>query len=191
MNRIPGALDDRFGRFNRIIGCAVAPLALLLLCGAISPAARADEIMALQTEFFSGTMSQTLALDAPGAGTVNVTLNDLNWPAKASLSFFASTDSSVLTSTSDPTNPNSYQFALTGAGAFYAHISGVAGASSIQGLPNFGLFGVAITFAPAASPVPLPASVWLLATGLAGLLGAGLVRRRAVAPGGLLPAAAC
>src|SRR5260370_1405852 len=93
-----GALDERFARFNRLIACAVATLALMVLCGA----------------------------------------------------------------------------------------------SALQGLQMFGLWGVGVTFAPAPAPVPCPASVWLLATGLAGLLGAGLVRRhRTVAPGGLLPTAAC
>jgi hypothetical protein len=81
-------------------------------------------------------------------------------------------------------NPLSYEFSVTGAGAYYAHITGVAGTAG-NGLPNFGLFGMQATFTPAVTGVPLPPSVWLLGAGLLGLMGLGkLVRKSPVSLAG-------
>jgi hypothetical protein len=140
-------------------------------------------MLASQSIFFKGTESETVSLNAPSAGTISVTLVDLAWPdALSSLTFSASTETTALTTTQ--TNPLNYQFSVTGAGAYYAHITGVAGTAG-GGLPNFGLFGMQANFTPTISGVPLPPSVWLLGTGLLGLMGLGkLVRKSSLSLAG-------
>jgi hypothetical protein len=165
---------------TRVTAC----MALLALSTfAFTQVARADQMLAAQTVFFNGSESETVSLNAPSAGTINVTLVDLAWPdALSSLSFFASTDSTTL-GTTQP-DPLSYQFSVTGAGAYYAHITGVAGIAG-SGLPNFGLFGMQAMFTPNITGVPLPPSAWLLGTGLLGLMGLGkLVRKSALSLAG-------
>lgn len=145
---------------------------MALVAVVLMPAAHADQILTQETILFSGTESQTISLGDPGAGIVNVTLTDLAWPTKAaSLSFSVSTDSSVL----QPLTSSPDTFSVTGATALYAHIAGVAQSLGVPGLPSFGLFSLQIDFTPAAA-VPLPGSLWLLLSALAGLLGLPLLR---------------
>jgi hypothetical protein len=141
------------------------------------PAARADQILTEETILFTGTESQTLSLGDPGAGTVTVVLTDLAWPTKAaSLSFSMTTASTLLL----PLTSNPDSFSVSSVEALYLHIAGDANSLAIPGLPSFGLFSLQVDFTPAAPPVPLPASVWLLASALAGLLGVHVLRSRAV-----------
>jgi hypothetical protein len=148
-------------------------------------------LLAAQTGLVIGTLSQTIALNAPSAGTVNVTLTDLDWPTKLSgMSFSASTDTTVLDSVSLSQFFTTFQtsFPVTGPGAFYAHLSGEAGSSGIAGLPNFGLYSMQLSFAALGGPVPLPASVWLFLFGLCGTLGVLLLAKSRPAAARLLPA---
>jgi hypothetical protein len=174
-----------FGGVSRSCGGArTGALAVLgaLAAIAVPSGARAAQVLASQTNFFTGATSQTVAFDVASGGTVDVHLTDLGWPDPLqSLSFFASTATAVLPS--DLIAPNTYEFSLTGAGAFYAHIAGVAGAARIVGLPNFGLYGVDVSFTPLAT-VPLPAGFSLLASGLVGLLAWRWLRRRSAAASG-------
>ena len=159
---------------NRLRSGQRAALALLML--GLVPAARADQVLTEETILFSGSESQTLSLGDPGAGTVTVVLTDLAWPTKlASLSFSMGTASNLL----QPVGSGSNTYSITGVEALYVHIIGAANSLSIPGLPSFGLFSLQVDFTPAAPPVPLPASVWLLAWALAGLVGVHLLRSKA------------
>jgi hypothetical protein len=148
-------------------------------------------LLAAQTGLVIGTLSESIALNAPTAGTVQVTLADLAWPIKLdSLSFSATSDTGVLASVS-LSDFTTYQttFSLTGAGAFYAHLTGQAQGLGIPGLPGIGLYSMQIGFSPLQAPVPLPASLWLFLIGLGGTIGMGLLcadSRRPLAA--LLPA---
>jgi len=180
MTRISGASASDG---TRRAGAGVRSLLLVLGAVAACGSARAEEMLASRTTFFSGATSQTIGFEVSGPGVVDVQVVDLGWPDPLqSLSFFASTDTSLLTS--DKTGPNTYQFSVMGPGDFYAHIAGVAGASRIAGLPNYGLFGAEVNFTPALVPAPLPAGFSLLATGLVGLVLCGWLRRRSLPSGG-------
>lgn len=145
----------------------LAPLALIGLSAA--PHARADSILLAQTTLVNGSQSTVDSFTTPGAGTVTVSLQSLNWPADlAALSFSATSADQVLaywngggTVTSEVTSFK------VGEGTYFAHILATAGSSSL----NLGLYSLIMTFTPA---VPLPASGWMLLTGLF-VLG-GLVR---------------
>jgi len=162
-------------------------LVLALALVVPSSPALADQVLLSETTFLNGSESQTVAIDVPGPGTLDVTLTDLSWPDKlASLSFSLSGGLSLLTP--EPGSPTLFQ--ITGAEALYGHISGTAGSLGIPGLPNFGLYSLTVTFSPTQQPqVPLPASLWQLAGGLLSLAGLALLtRRRTRAP--LLPTTA-
>ncbi len=137
----------------------LAPMALT--CLAIAPHARADSILLAQTTLVSGTEYTVDAFTAPSAGKVTVNLQNLNWPtALNALSFSMTSASQVLSPESDPTAFD------VGAGTYFAHIMATAG-----GDLNLGLWSLMVTFNPTASPVPLPASDWMLLTGMFVLAG--------------------
>ena len=165
-------------------------VALAILSGAFAlwPQARAEQILASQTVLVAGTAAETFALNAPSAGTVDVTITDLGWPtAMKSLSFSASTATSVLETTL-LSGSNSYELSVTGPLALYAHISGEAASLGIPGLPSYGLFSFQAMFTPLVSEVPLPSGAWLMASGLFAMMGIGLLARRfTAARGGLQP----
>lgn len=153
-------------------------LAVLLATAAFAPVAHADQVIQLgantpyaQSTFFTASDSGTLSFDTTGAGTVTVALEDLDWPVKLdSLSFSTSSESKLYQSgTTSSGGTIDGSFSLTGAGAFYTHLSAQAGSLGIAGLPDFGAFAMQVTFTPAVAPTPLPASFWFLATGLLGL----------------------
>jgi hypothetical protein len=151
----------------------------LTLTLALVPVARADEVLLAQTTFFSGSESQTVSIDVPSAGVLEVTLTDLAWPDRlASLSFSLSQGAGLLT----PAPGSPMLFTITGAEALFGHITAVGGSLGIPGLPDFGLYSLDVSFTPAQA-VPLPASVELLAAGLLGLLAAALAGHRRAATG--------
>jgi hypothetical protein len=129
----------------------VVQSAVILLPGAGHAVAR--------TEMISGTNSIVLPFIIPAGmqgGTVTVTLADLGWPGlMSSLSFAASTSTSLLAQLAAP---GSLSFGIADAGTYFATVYGVAD-------PNFGsgLYSLNLSY----SPVPLPASAWLLASGIA------------------------
>ena len=163
----------------------LALLAPLALSGVmVAPHAWADNILMAQTTLVAGTVSTVDSFTAPSAGTVTVTLQSLNWPTPLSaLSFSATSASSVLASwngtgvTSDTATFN------VGAGTYYSHIMATASSAGM----DLGLYSMLMTFNPNTTPsVPLPASGWMLLTGLFVL--AGLAR--AVRPFELMGTAA-
>lgn len=172
-----------------------AVAALTLLGGALMQPAHADQVTttlsAPQSVFFEGAESTTvLSLDTTGAGTISVNVSDLEWPvALQSLSFSGASQTQVL-STNTQTNPAhdlTFSFNVGSAGAFFAQVSAVAGASQFGSLfPSIGAYSLDVTFTQQVSAVPLPPAVWLLATGLLGIAAISWVRRRRGLPVPLL-----
>jgi hypothetical protein len=151
-----------------LVGAALTALG----CG-LAPSAHAESVVFEQSGLISGSQSFVFNFNAPSAGTMTAKLTNLAWPERlSSLSFAASTATSVLTTLSDA---GSIQFSVSGPGAYYAHVAGVA-----QGALDVGLYSLRITFDSGVSPVPLPAALPLLLAALAS--GAGLLRRRAILP---------
>lgn len=148
---------------------AMLAVATLALAGAAREA-RADTILLEQSGLISGHQSFVYSFATPGSGTLSVRLSNLDWPERlASLSFALTTATGVLHSVAEP---GDFSFDIGTAGALYAHVAGTA-----QGSLDLGLFSLRISFQPAASPVPLPAGIWMLLAGIATT--GGLMRRKA------------
>ena len=149
----------------------LAPLALTALTAA--PHARADTILLAQTTLVSGTVSTVDSFTAPSAGAVTVTLQSLNWPtALSALSFSATSATQVLASWNGTGLSRDVATFDVGAGTYFTHVMATAG-----GVFNLGLYSMMLTFTPNTSPVPLPASGWMLLTGLFALAGLARVVR--------------
>jgi hypothetical protein len=148
-----------------------------LLCGTLiavgmlaASAARADTVLVSDTSFVSGSQSMVYSLTAPGPGSITITLSNLSWPDPlASLSFAFTTATGVL----QTGNAGEVTFDLTGAGTYYALVSG-----SAQGQWNLGLYSLRLTYSPlSTTPVPIPPTLWLLLSGAAVSLGLARPRR--------------
>jgi hypothetical protein len=151
-----------------------AGLCALALAGAGSLPARADMMLLGNTTMVTGTESATYSFTAPGAGTVTAELTNLDWPQVLSgLSFMASSPNQVLASWSDPSVPGSLTttktltFQVDHAGTYFANVTATPG-----GPLDIGVYSFALHFNNGTSPVPLPASGWLLAAAVIVLLGA-------------------
>jgi hypothetical protein len=154
------------------------PLALIGLAAA--PHARADtiapgSILLAQTTLVVGQESTVDSFTTPGAGTISVSLENLNWLSPLSaLSFSATTATDTLWSTSGSSSMVNAdgQFTVGSAGTYFAHI--MAKASNTGPWAGYGAYSLMLLFTPGTSPVPLPASGWMLLTGM--LVLAGLAR---------------
>ncbi len=135
-------------------------LAPLLVAGlSMAPHAWANSILLAQTTLVTNTESTVDSFTAPTAGTVTVSLQSLNWPAALSaLSFSATSANQVLASFSGTGLTSDSATFDVGAGTYFAHVAATAG-----GPLDVGLYSMLLTFAPT---VPLPASGWLLLTGM-------------------------
>ena len=143
----------------------LAPLALIGMAAA--PHARADSILLAQTTMVVGSNSTVDSFTTPGAGTVNVSLQNLAWPPPLSaLSFSATTASQVLWYGGGSMNNELASFNVGAAGTYFAHIMATAG-----GDLNIGLYSLLLTFTPGTPSVPLPSSGWLLLIGMFALAG--------------------
>lgn len=145
----------------------LALLAPLALSGvAIAPHAWAETILLAQTTLVAGSESTVDSFTAPTAGSVTVNLQSLNWPTPLSaLSFSATSASSVLASWNGTGLTSDAATFSVAPGTYYAHIMATANASSSL---DMGLYSMMLTFTPS---VPLPATGWMLLTGLFVLAG--------------------
>ena len=153
-------------RLSLKLGLA-APLALATL--AMAPKAHADSILLAQSTLVVGSSATTDTFVAPTAGIVTWNLNPMNgWAQPApnvnslsALSFSATSADQVLASWGgDASQGGSF---VVGPGTYFANIMATA---SGQGL-DMGIYSLMMTFAP----VPLPASGWMLLTGMFVLAG--------------------
>jgi hypothetical protein len=124
--------------------------------------ASADTVLYDGAGFLQGTESfaQTFNLTAPG--TLTVTLSNIAWPQQlASLNFLLSSANGMM---GPEMGTGTYTFAVVAGGNVFAQWFGTA-----QGPLNTGVYSLKIDFQPQAGgmPVPLPASVVLLLSGLA------------------------
>jgi hypothetical protein len=143
----------------------LAPLALIGL--ATTPDARADTLLLAQTSLVSGTVATDNTFTAPTAGVVNVNLENLDWPTQLSaLSFSASTSNQLLASwngSGSSITDGTVTFNVS-AGTYFTHVMATAAPGGL----DLGLYSMIMTFTPS---VPLPASGWMLLTGLFVLAG--------------------
>ena len=120
------------------------------------------------TQLVWGTNLSVNALSLPSAGTVTVDLKDMGWPdALQSLTVLV-------------TDLNGIWQRLDGPGSLLVDVTGptqlFAAAFARSGNGSFGLYNLHAMF-NATAPVPLPAAVWLLVSGLGGLAA---VRRKRI-----------
>jgi len=156
------------------LGRGVFAALVLSLLGAATAQAETISLLS-ETGVINGSQSYVYSLNAARAGTFTIQLENIDWPQKlANLTFAATTATSVLAKLEEA---GTLSFDVGAAGVYYALVSGTAQAS---GVFNMGLFSLRADFTPAA-PIPLPAGVWLLLSGV-GML-AGARRRRADAAG--------
>jgi hypothetical protein len=144
------------------------PLACLALLWvtALPHAQAATMALGGQTNAVVGSMSELYSFATPGAGTVTVQSWNMSWGSfvkPLSALSFAVTQGSQVFSQWNGTATES--FTVGEAGTYYAHITGTAASGGL--FNNLGAFAFAISFAP----VPLPASEWMLVTGLFVLMG--------------------
>ena len=143
----------------------LAPLALVGLT--VTPHAWADSILLAQTTLVAGTESTVDSFTTTGAGTVSVTLQSLNWPTQLTALSFSATSANQVLSSWDMSSTKPLAPFEVGAGTYFAHIMATAG-----GALNLGLYSMMMTFSPNSTPtVPLPASGWMLLTGMFVLVG--------------------
>lgn len=140
-----------------VLGLTLALFALLAFVGQ----AHADGlVLAGGGQLFSGTLTQDYAIAAPSAGTLDIQLEDFQFPTSlSSLVLSLTNGNNVLLTMS---GAGQEQIGI-GAGTYDAHLFAMAGGSE-----DWGSFGFLATFEPPA-PVPLPASLCLLLAGLATL----------------------
>jgi hypothetical protein len=125
--------------------------------------ADAAQVLYAGSGFMVGQQSFVQSFDVSGPGTLTVTLTNVPWPEQlASLNMVLGTTGGLL---GPEMGAGTQTFDVTG-GRFFAQWFGTA-----QGPLDAGVYSMEIVFQPnGVMPVPLPASIVLLASGLA-LLG--------------------
>jgi hypothetical protein len=149
--------------YLRLVTRAGLLVALAILGIAHVPQARADTMLLSDTTMVTGTQSAVFSFTAPGAGTITANLQNLNWQVPLSALSFSATSGSDVMSSWDASNSKVETFQVT-AGNYFAHILATTGAPS-----DVGLYSLNLSFSGATSPVPLPASSWMLVAGIFGM----------------------
>jgi hypothetical protein len=148
----------------------VAASVLLALSIWLTPfaASRADTVLYDAGSFVEGQQSFTQSFNISGPGTLTVSITDIAWlDIVSDLNCFLSTASGLINPAANGSGgDNGSETFSVGSGPIYAHWFG-----SAQGIYDLGVIGVKITFQPAGIPVPLPASLVLLMSGLGVLFG--------------------
>jgi hypothetical protein len=131
----------------------------VLFSATLAGEARADEVLYDGSGFLQGTQSFIESFNLPSAGTLTVTLSNVDWIAPlASLNLLVSSPNGKL---GPEMAAGTSTFAVQ-SGEVSAQWFGTA-----QGPLNTGVYAVKIEFQPAGgTPVPLPASIALLLSGL-------------------------
>jgi hypothetical protein len=155
---------------NRLHASRLMPLMLSGVALTLSVTAQASMMKSPDHEMYSATAlvtapTVTIAqLEFASAGTINVLLKDLAWPDLAqSLSFSLSEPLGVLARL---TSPGVLTYDLTGPATLFASVYAAPAATARAALYHL---QVSFTAAPPVPHVPLPAGVWLLISGIAGL----------------------
>ncbi len=143
-----------------------ASVGLSLACLLAAPCARADSVdMVDVTATVYGSAQNIYSFQAPGPGTVWVSVMDVDWPEA-----FQSLSTSIVSSHNSLgqiSGSGTLDISVSQAGMLFASIAGIAG--NTLGL-DVGMYSLHVGFAPAGSPVPLPETFRLLLVGL-GLIG--------------------
>jgi hypothetical protein len=127
-------------------------------------ASRADTVLYDAASFIEGEQSFTQSFNITSPGTLTVSITDIAWlDIVSDLNCFMSTAGSLLNPTGNSGGSETFS---VGTGPIYAHWFGNAAGSY-----DLGVIGVKISFQPTAMPVPLPASLVLLLSGLGVLFG--------------------
>lgn len=160
-------------RLTRPAGAtATAALALVSIAGPQRAKADAlsDTSLLQQTTLVSSQQTNLYSFDAPGAGTLTVSLKDWQFPVQLQQLTASILSRDQVLGSLDPATSSNWQFQVQvqGSGVFDAFVAAQAG--NFAGL-QFGAYSMSIDFTPAGSPVPLPPSLDLLLGGM-GLLGA-------------------
>lgn len=158
---------------RRFIAIAAAGIAAWAL--PFSPAL-ADTVLYDGSAFMRGTQSFSDTFNLTAPGTLTVTLTNVAWPQQlASLNFLLSTDNGMM---GPEMGAGTYSYNVVTGGNVFAQWFGTA-----QGPLDAGVYSLKIDFQPLGGmPVPLPASVVLLFSGLALLLWQSRARNTGIGP---------
>jgi hypothetical protein len=127
-------------------------------------ASRAGTVLYDEASFVQGQQSFTQSFNITGPGTLTVSVAEIPWlDIVSDLNCFLSSSKDLI---SPATNSGGSETFSVGGGPIYAHWFG-----SALGIYDLGVIGVKISFQPTAMPVPLPASLVLLLSGLGVLFG--------------------
>jgi hypothetical protein len=159
-------------RLTRPAGTAAAAVLALVCVGSPqrAKADMADTSLMTQTTLVSSQQTNLYSFDAPGAGTLSVTLKDWAFPMPLQELTASILSQDQVLGSWDSSKDTDWSFAvpISGSGLFDAFVAAQAGSSQPF---QFGAYSMSISFQPAASPVPLPPAFGLLLGGI-GLLGA-------------------
>jgi hypothetical protein len=117
------------------------------------------------SDVLSGNGARDFTFNAPGAGTLDVSLTDLDWPNSLQTLSVSVTNALNVMDVLNAENPASSTQSATfqvNAGPYTAHLL-----FDTEGGFDLGAYSLTVAFQPLGAPVPLPMSGWLLLSGLA------------------------
>lgn len=158
-----------------IIGAAV-----MVLLTTVRPTHASQVELLSQTQLMQGQESFTYALQVSEPGDITIDVSDLHWLGSINGLDVTLSDSYGLLDASDSLGvagvggPAEEMFHVTAPGTYYVHVDGQA-----QGSYDLDLFALhAREILSSTTPVPLPASGWLLLAACGGLLSLGARNKR-------------
>jgi hypothetical protein len=151
-------------RFIFVVSLCALGAPLVGRADAIQPDAASGAVIRLAetSVLVSGSHTTLDSFLVPYAGMLTISLSDLAWPNSFAVLSLALTDSHA--TLGRLTAPGVLNFDVSTPGQFFAFVFGQA-----QGPLNIGLYSLNVSLTPAVAAVPLPAAVWLLFSGIAGL----------------------